>query len=111
LDPDPAEARRRYARLMSEEDTGFAPRFDADQKPPRRSKAPRSAASLEDIACALHAESGVPFLEVRPGSRPRHVSRLRKEFTGRAAALGHTHSAIAKFLGVHPSAVTQYARA
>ncbi len=111
LDSDPAEARRRYARLMAKEDNDFAPRFDADQKPPRHRKVPAPPASLEDIGSALRDESGTPFPEAPPGSRPRQISRLRKEFARRAAALGHPHSAIARFLGVHPSAVTQYARA
>lgn len=111
LDSDPSEARRRYARLMSEEGKDFAPRFDADQKPPCRPRPPKPAASLEDIGSALRSESGVPFPAVPPGSRPRLISRMRREFARRAAALGHTHSAIARFLGVHPSAVTQYARA
>lgn len=110
LDSDPTMARRRYAKLMGEQDPGFEPTFDPGPMPARCSKAPKPAETLEKIASGLRAEEGVEFIGVTSRRRSRELSRLRREFARRAEAEGYGNSAIARFMGVHPSAVSHYAR-
>lgn len=108
LDSDPAAARRRYSRLIEEEDSGFSPRFDAEQKAPPKPKTQKSAASLEKIASELRNTHGLDFVGVSGSSRSRALSGIRREFAALAVSEGHSKSAVARFLGIHPSAVAHY---
>lgn len=111
LDSDPNVARRVYAALMNMSVDAFTPKYDADlDDRPKPAKARRPSA-LDEIASAVEDELQVRFVRPAAGGRSRLVSRARRAFAGRAMSLGHPASAVARFLGVHPSAVTKYARA
>lgn len=109
LDPDPAMARRRYAILMGEQDPGFVPTFDVMEEVVDPPTTPSPRETLEKIAGELVAQEGVEFIGVPSCRRSLAISRLRREFAHRAEAQGYGNSEIARFLGVHPSAVSQYA--
>jgi REP element-mobilizing transposase RayT len=107
LADEPAAARRRYLTLMDEEDSPpFKPKFDAEL--PAQPRPRVKLRSLEELARDVSLPSGAESLDPTTFRRPRQLSRSRKEFAILAAANGHGGSAIARFLGIHPSAVTKY---
>lgn len=108
MEDDPALARRSYRRLMAEEGEAFEPRYDPTPQADKEQAADSLPPSLDELAAALERESGLNFIALPRGGRSREVTRLRREFALRAASGGHPHSAIARKLGVCPSAVTQY---
>lgn len=108
LATDPETARHLYRKLMGEPDENFCPRFDASSKPTTPPKGLQPRMSLSDLAESLQRETGKEFNSAPGKCRPRERTRFRREFARRAARLGHAYSEIARYLGVYPSAVSQY---
>ncbi|MBI3297639.1 MAG: transposase [Elusimicrobia bacterium] len=110
LADDPESARRRYAALLEEKLDGFAPTFEADLEIPPPSPPPPVLATLDEIATELWRRAGTSIRALPGTNRCPKISRLRREFTQLASDAGHANSAIAAFLGIHPTAVGQYLR-
>lgn len=66
---------------------------------------------LAAIAADLRAKRGLGFVGVPGRSRPRFLSALRREFTLRAVAQGHSQAAVARFPGIDPNSVARLAQA